>query len=190
MATGIIYKTINTINGKWYIGKYQGTRPGYLGSGKALSNAIRKYGKENFLRETLAECESGEPLAALEKEIIKETNAVKDPMSYNIAEGGRGGRTWNYPVRTKEHCDKISKALIGRDGGKRSLSTKSKMSTSRRLRNESWKIILVKTGEEIITDCLGEFAKKYNVAGKTLRYSATENKIVKETFLVSKLGIK
>ena len=32
---GYIYKTINKINGMWYIGKSVGERPGYLGSGIA-----------------------------------------------------------------------------------------------------------------------------------------------------------
>jgi len=190
MATGIIYKTTNQINGKWYIGKYQGNRPGYIGSGKALTNAIKKYGKENFIREIIDVAECGVPLAELEVQIIKETGAVNNPMSYNIAAGGQGGRTWNYPPRTKEHCDRISKALKGRSGGKRTNETKSKMSISRRARNDLYKIILIDTGEEIITNCLEEFSKKYNVSGKTLRYSAKENIVVKGRFLATKQGVE
>ncbi len=49
----IIYKTINLINQKFYIGKHaQSCDPyqfdGYLGSGKRLNLAIRKYGRANF----------------------------------------------------------------------------------------------------------------------------------------------
>ena len=186
MRTGIIYKTTNQVNGKWYIGKYQGTRPGYLGSGVALSNAIKKYGKENFTKETIAECEIGKSLADLERKIILESGAIIDPMSYNISEG-QGGRTWDYPPRTKEHCENISKALLGRDGGTRTIETKNKMSIVRRMRSDSWKIIFINTGNEIITNCLGEFSKKHNIAGKTLRYSANNHKVVKGMFLVTKL---
>lgn len=38
------YKTTNLINGKFYYGS--GSKEDYLGSGKALNNAIQKHGKE------------------------------------------------------------------------------------------------------------------------------------------------
>ena len=51
---GYIYITENLINGKKYIGKakyknesYKNTN--YLGSGKLITAAIKKYGRENFL---------------------------------------------------------------------------------------------------------------------------------------------
>lgn len=86
----IIYKTINLINDKWYIGMDSNNDPNYLGSGLLLSRAIRKYGKENFKKELLEETND---LANREIYWIKETNAVNDPMSYNIAAGGKGGNT-------------------------------------------------------------------------------------------------
>lgn len=190
MAIGIIYKTTNQVNGKWYIGKYEGDKLSYLGSGVALTRAIKKYGKEHFRRETLLECEIGNSLAELEEKIILETGAVGDPMSYNIAKGGIGGHTWYAPTRSEEHKNNISKALTGRDGGKRNNTTKNRMSISRRLRSDLWKILFIETGKEVIINCLGEFSKEHDVSGKTLRYSAKENKIVKKLFLVSKLERK
>lgn len=89
---GIIYKTTNLINNKWYIGKDEKNNPRYLGSGVLLARAIKKYGKEHFKKEVIAECNDGRSaLADLEKKIIAETNAVADDMAYNIAEGGLGG---------------------------------------------------------------------------------------------------
>ena len=41
----VIYKTTNLINGKIYIGKNKGNNNWYLGSGKLLIYAIKKYGK-------------------------------------------------------------------------------------------------------------------------------------------------
>ena len=49
----IIYKTTNLVNGKIYIGKDKNNNPSYLGSGKILKLAIKKYGKENFTKETI-----------------------------------------------------------------------------------------------------------------------------------------
>jgi group I intron endonuclease len=86
-----IYKVINKINGKWYIGKDVSDRPYYYGSGKALKNAIVKYGKENFEKIILETCKSKEDLIEREKHWIAITNATLDKMSYNIASGGEGG---------------------------------------------------------------------------------------------------
>jgi hypothetical protein len=49
----IIYKTTNLINNKIYIGKSNTNNSDYLGSGKRLKLAIKKYGKENFKKEML-----------------------------------------------------------------------------------------------------------------------------------------
>jgi hypothetical protein len=47
---GIIYLTTNQINGKIYIGQTSINKHGYIGSGKLLKKAIKKYGKNNFIR--------------------------------------------------------------------------------------------------------------------------------------------
>lgn len=84
-----IYKTINLLNGKHYIGKHQtkDLNDGYLGSGKILKYAISKYGIENFHKEILFICESEKQMNILEKILV-----VPDPeISYNICNGGKGG---------------------------------------------------------------------------------------------------
>jgi hypothetical protein len=91
---GIIYKTTNLINGKWYIGKDEKNNPKYLGSGLLLNKAIEKHGRDNFKKEMLAECADKHKLAELERKIIAETGAVTDTMAYNIAPGGNGGHIW------------------------------------------------------------------------------------------------
>lgn len=42
---GFIYITTNLINGKKYIGQKKGYNDTYLGSGKILKLAIKKYGR-------------------------------------------------------------------------------------------------------------------------------------------------
>lgn len=91
---GFIYLTTNTINGKKYIGKrkLKNTEKDctYLGSGKALRNAIKKYGRDNFSREILCECFSEEELNVKEKLLIEKYNAVNSDDFYNMIQGGKG----------------------------------------------------------------------------------------------------
>ena len=42
----IIYKTVNVLNGKFYIGQDSKNNPEYIGSGTLLKRAIEKYVKE------------------------------------------------------------------------------------------------------------------------------------------------
>lgn len=93
-----IYLTTNTVDNKKYIGMRQVNiddinKDKYLGSGKILKQAIKKYGRDAFTKEILCECTSKEELAEKEKYFISLYNAIKDPMFYNIHEGGFGGNT-------------------------------------------------------------------------------------------------
>lgn len=97
-----IYKIINKINGKWYIGKTNGRDPSYMGSGKILKHAYKKHGLENFEKVILETCSTEEELNLREIHWISSTNATTDPMSYNLVEGGTGGdrsRFINYATR-------------------------------------------------------------------------------------------
>jgi group I intron endonuclease len=87
----VIYETINKINGKRYIGKDKHNDPKYLGSGKLLNKAIKKYGRENFIKTILEHCESEEHMSERERHWIKITNAQTSDLYYNIGEGGIGG---------------------------------------------------------------------------------------------------
>jgi GIY-YIG catalytic domain len=86
-----IYKIINKVNGKWYIGKHNGADPSYMGSGKILKQAYKKYGLENFEKIILESCSSEKLLNEREKFWIANTNATMDSNSYNLASGGSGG---------------------------------------------------------------------------------------------------
>lgn len=90
----IIYKTTNKINGKIYVGKDSNENPRYLGSGLLVARAIKKYGKENFVKETMEQCESLEKLSEREIYWIKKLNATNKSTGYNIANGGAGGNVY------------------------------------------------------------------------------------------------
>lgn len=85
-----IYKTINLINDKYYIGVHStnNLEDGYLGSGTAITEAIQKYGESNFKKEILEffECPEDKWLAEIKYVTL---DVVRDPNSYNQACGGR-----------------------------------------------------------------------------------------------------
>ena len=79
----IIYKTVNLINNKFYIGKHQCQylEDGYLGSGLNLQEAIQKYGKENFVREILFTFDNAKDMNNKEK-LIEHITDVVIPSGY------------------------------------------------------------------------------------------------------------
>ena len=87
----LVYKIVNKTNGKYYIGKHQTPDKAdlYMGSGKLIKYAIKKYGVENFVKEILRECETKQEMLDLEAALVV-PNKI-DPMSYNIAKGGYEG---------------------------------------------------------------------------------------------------
>ncbi len=96
----VIYETINKINGKRYIGKDKHDDPNYLGSGAILTKAIKKYGRENFVKTILEHCDSEDHMAERERHWIKITGAQISDTYYNIGSGGNGGdNITNHPNR-------------------------------------------------------------------------------------------
>jgi len=83
----IVYKTINLINNKFYIGQDSKNNPNYLGSGLLLKKAINKYGKENFRKEILEYCQSKQELNEAEVWWIDYLKAKE--LGYNIRNGGQ-----------------------------------------------------------------------------------------------------
>lgn len=124
-AYGFIYITTNLINGKKYIGQkvFDKYWKSYLGSGIHITRAIKKYGKENFIKNIIAIAYSKEELNELEKEFIKNYNAVENDDYYNISCGGESGM---FGIKhSEESKQKMSEAHIGK---KLSDETKRKLS--------------------------------------------------------------
>jgi group I intron endonuclease len=86
----VIYKTINKINGKIYIGQDTNNDPNYLGSGKIIKKAIKKYGRSNFKKEILEECNTIELLNEREIYWISKFDSMDQKIGYNILKGGLG----------------------------------------------------------------------------------------------------
>ena len=99
----IVYKTTNIANKKIYIGVHSTTNllDDYIGSGRLIKKAIKKYGKERFKREILFQFPTLEECYQKEAELVNE-NFVKDENTYNICVGGRGGRNGMVTARDNE----------------------------------------------------------------------------------------
>ena len=88
----LIYKTTNIINNMEYIGKRvtEDINDSYLGSGKHLKRAIKKYGIENFIKNILFVFDNEEDMNNKEKELVTDQYCSRND-TYNICEGGKGG---------------------------------------------------------------------------------------------------
>lgn len=124
---GYIYKITNHVNGKIYIGQKKSPVliETYWGSGKLITQAIKKYGVENFSREILQWCSCKEELNQQEVYFISIFKSQDSNVGYNISPGGtsiNSGRHFS-----EEHKRKISESNKGK---KASEKTKSKLSES------------------------------------------------------------
>jgi hypothetical protein len=106
----ILYKTTNTVNGKFYIGVHHQKKKfhysvsdGYLGSGRTLETAIKKYGKENFSRETLAVF-SDKKFAYQVEKLYVDKDFLKRKDVYNGIVGGNGDK-WSERDKKKHSED-------------------------------------------------------------------------------------
>lgn len=104
----IIYKTINLINNKIYIGQDRNNNPNYLGSGKKILRAIKKYGKQNFKREILFEFNNIEEALLKESQLVN-SDFIKNDLTYNLVTGGICGRA--EIVHNKNKISVFSKKL-------------------------------------------------------------------------------
>jgi len=108
----IIYETTNLVNGKYYIGAHKQIGlefDGYLGSGKLISLAIKKYTKENFMRDVLFVFDDCKNAYDMEEKIVNRA-IVCNRNSYNLVIGGYSG---HLEARTPESLKKLSKSHKG-----------------------------------------------------------------------------
>ena len=152
-----IYRITNKVNNKTYIGqhKYKKLDDSYMGSGKLIKRAQKKYGIENFEKEILySRIQYKTTADDVERFAIAKERAL-GKAEYNIADGGQGGnlgeevnkkKSEKLKVRhlseeakrkmseaalnmTEEHKRKISEAKKGKHASE---ETRKKMSESQK----------------------------------------------------------
>jgi hypothetical protein len=111
----IVYITHNIINGKIYIGYHKISNnkfdDGYLGSGKLFKRAIKKYGKEKFIRRTLEIC-TEENVGEREEYWIDKLKSRDPLIGYNISKGGFGGNVAPWTNKRKEKISNMHQGKI------------------------------------------------------------------------------
>ena len=103
----LIYKITNTANSKYYIGQHKTKDPydDYMGSGKLILKALKKYDLSSFTKEILFDFDNFEEMNNKEKELVQLSNCWPlDKNSYNLQQGGYAG------IRSDISNKKISNA--------------------------------------------------------------------------------
>lgn len=101
-----LYKITNLINGKFYYGIHSTNDldDNYMGSGKAINDAYKKYGYKNFTKEIIEFFDTRKDASKTEHDIVTE-ELVNDSNCYNLTIGGDQGLCTAFKGRhhTKEN---------------------------------------------------------------------------------------
>jgi hypothetical protein len=96
-----IYKTTNSLNGKYYYGMHStyNLNDGYYGSGRRLKRSLNKYGKENHVVEIVEHLPDRKSLINREREIVN-LNEIAKEKCMNLMIGGKGGFPANFDEKS------------------------------------------------------------------------------------------
>lgn len=129
----IVYLTTNLVNNKIYVGVHStyNLDDGYLGSGRILKSAVKKYGRKHFKREVLYYCLESNHAYEFETQIVDLT-FINSKDTYNTSIGGKGGSK----IMTEERRLNISKSKIGKPAPNKGIpmsdAQKKKLSDTRK----------------------------------------------------------
>lgn len=133
------YKITNLINNHFYYGVHNtnNLEDGYMGSGKRLNIAYKKYGIENFNKEIIKFFNTAKEAFEFESEVVNDS-LVEDINCYNLIPGGNGGwefinknfrfvkdKNGNHLTISKDDPRYLSGELIQHDKGIERLSHKN-----------------------------------------------------------------
>lgn len=173
-----IYVTENLINGKLYIGQHtcdydKQFTDGYLGSGHAFKNALKKYGEENFRRIIVEYANNPEELDELEAKYVDD-EVIESDRFYNLKTGGSSRIIYSEELRKK-----IGETSRGRH---HSEETKERLRKANSGENNP---MFGKSG--ILAPCYGRTGNKHPMFGK--HHSEETKKKISEHSSHHNLGI-
>lgn len=107
----IVYKAVNTLNSKVYIGQtiktlHHRKRAHFIESKLKktyFAQALQKYGQESFTWEILRVCSSRKELDEVERRYISEYSSTNRKLGYNLTSGGQKRFTYT----KKKELDKV-----------------------------------------------------------------------------------
>jgi group I intron endonuclease len=172
-----IYQITNLINSKTYIGKTERTleqrfkehsrfkRIGVM----PICDAIKKYGKNNFIINSLYETQNVEQLNLLEKELIEQLQP-----EYNVAPGGNGGALFKDKKHKDSSKEKMRIARVGTKrpgvGGVKKGTKQSTLSINKRVEKQSKEYVFSYLNANVIKiKNLNKFCRENNLSAGAMR---------------------
>lgn len=147
--TYYVYKTVNKLNGKIYVGKHrwrgEGKDPSYFGSGAIIKKVIKGVGKDNLEVEVLEFSQDEKTNRENEIKWIHQLNSFI-PNGYNLKDEVSGGLidkdgnfVTSWELMTPERREEVKKARaagLNRGDVKEKISEKSKKAWQRKSQEE------------------------------------------------------
>ena len=133
----VIYKIVNKVNDKFYIGvhKTKDINDDYYGSGLNIQKAIKKYGIQNFEKKILHIFTRRKDAYLKEKELVTE-DLINNPKCYNLKIGGKGG--FDFIKSQNKHTSCLGKKIIHNKQTKQ--MTKVNLMQLQKFLDEGWEL--------------------------------------------------
>jgi len=182
---------------KIYIGQTTGSLKHRIGQHTTskgcvkFRNALKKYGKDNFIWSELKECETKEALDYWEIFYIKFFNNVK--CGYNLQSGGAGGKHSEETLakmrkpKSAEHCANVSAASLGKPKSVKHRASMRRATLGKVLSVEHCKNIsksLMGHTRNLGRKLSEEHRRKIGEAGKGRKHSDTTKQKISKAYLV------
>jgi len=183
-----IYLTTNLLTKKQYIGDHRCDnleKDNYLGSGKILLKAIKKYKRENFKREILEFFSTKKEAFESQGTYIDEYNTLI-PNGYNISPKGGLGVRGCHSEKTKQTLSELRKGKPGIKGPRPDL-TGEKNGMAGKSVYDRWVELY---GVEEATKLMKKYVKHHNISMKGNTWELSdETKIHRKEALLQTIGV-
>lgn len=183
--SGFIYEWTNKLDGMKYLGSHKGTiDDGYTGSGKRFSNAVNKYGIENFERVIVEYIEKEEDILIREQHYLDTIGCAKSPLYYNIAPNAGGGDCGNgSKISATKKKRFASGDLVTHNKGK-AMKDEQKLKLA-----DEWEVI-TPANEVLLINNMLEFCRQHNLNASAMSAVARGRKSMYKGYKCKKLTNK